>query len=158
MHRFASANEMIQALLAGQIDVTGMSSLSVVAKTQSENPGVLKLLTLEEFSPGASPDAIVVRPDTGITSLEELEGRTLGTWKGSTIAAYTRVILEAADLPPGSVNIVPMGKEEMVSLFQLGEIDAAFTFEPFVSLLQKSGGAVLERAPLSRRLLETFPL
>lgn len=150
---FPSANEMMQALLAGHIDVTGMSSLSVVASAAEQNPDVLALITVEIFAPNASPDAVLVQMDSGVQSFEDLRDKRIGTWRGSTIAAYTRTILESVGMTEQDVEIIPMGREEMLTLFASGQIDAAFTFEPFVSALVEQGASVLERGALSRRLL-----
>lgn len=154
LQEFKSADEMMLMLKTGNIHITGMSSLEVVARSEEANPGTLKLLTLEEFSPSDSPDAIVVRKDAGIKRFADLKGKTLGTWKGSTIRTYTKIILQSENIAVQNVTIVDLGKEELVQLLKLGKLDAAFTFEPSVTELTLSGqGEILERGPLSKRLL-----
>lgn len=154
LQKFPSANEMMSSLKAKDIQITGMSSLSVVAREEDLNPGNLKLLTLEKFTPDHSPDAIVIQSDSSIKSISNLKGKTLGTWKGSTIKTYSEVILLNSGLDPKDVQTIPMGKDEMVDFFKLKKIDAAFTFEPWVTkLLIEANGKVLLKSPLSRFLL-----
>jgi len=48
---FVSAPDMMQALLAGQINATGMSALDVIANVEQEKPGQLKMYLIEAFEP-----------------------------------------------------------------------------------------------------------
>ncbi|MES9947022.1 MAG: ABC transporter substrate-binding protein [Candidatus Thiodiazotropha sp.] len=154
LRKFQSASEMMRSLKLQEINFTGMSSMSVVAREQEATPGLLKVITLEKFSPNASPDAIVALHNAGINDLDGLKGKTLATWKGSTIKTYTKVIIESVGLNVHDLDIIDVGKVEMLELFKLGKVDAVFTFEPYVTqIVTHNNGIIVERAPLANRLL-----
>ncbi|HXM74268.1 MAG TPA: ABC transporter substrate-binding protein, partial [Chthoniobacterales bacterium] len=68
--RFTSANDMAQALASGQLDATGMSSLTVLGNLEANSPNQFRMYLFEALTTKHSPDAVVVKADNAIRQLE----------------------------------------------------------------------------------------
>ncbi len=160
--KFASAPEMMESLRGGAIDLTGMTSLEVIAREAARSAegdaGATgsKIIVLEGFSPTPSPDAILVGNSYPSRDLSGLRGARIGVWQGTTIKAYTKLILAKFNITENDISIIPLGKAEQLQLLSSGTIDSIFTFEPTVSVAARKGIAkVLETAPLAKHLFST---
>jgi len=155
---FVSAPDMMQALLAGQIDATGMSALDVIANVEQEKPGLLKMYLIEAFEPERdySPDYILAKTGSGIKRLEDLRGKKLGIRPGVTIEMYSRIILRKTGIEPEKeVRLIKLAENLQAQALEAGQIDALFTFDPLATIiLDRRIGELVEHAVLSRYLME----
>lgn len=84
-------------------------------------------------------DALVAKPE--IMKVMDLKGKTIGLPKGSNEEYGLSVVLERSGLKLKDVIIKDMPGEELGRAFINGEVDAIFTWEPFVSeVLTKGAG------------------
>lgn len=154
---FVSAPDMMQALLAGQIDATGMSALDVIANVEQEKPGQLKMYLIEAFEPqDYSPDYILAKKGSGIKRLEDLKGKKLGLRPGITIEMYSKIILRKNGIDPEKeVELVKLADNLQAQALESGQIDALFTFDPTATtILDREIGELVEHAVLAKYLME----
>ncbi len=133
-----------QALAAHELDVAYVGTPPVY---QWYARG-LKSVILAKVNYGQA--AVLTRSDSPIKSLAELKGHKLaGVKKGSGMDVLLRgyVLKENAKLEPDTdVEIVDMPPGNMNAALERGIVDAAFTWEPFVSqaLLRGSSRLLLD--------------
>jgi NitT/TauT family transport system substrate-binding protein len=142
---FNAGPSAMEALVAGSIDLTYVGASPVV------NAHVrTKGRTLRVLAPvAAGGNALVVRKGAGLRTPADFRGRRLATPQlGNTQDVDARVWLRsgglAVTIAGGDAQVLPSQNAELVSLFRRGEVDAAWTVEPWVTRLTgEFGGEVL---------------
>lgn len=128
-----------QAMAAGQLDVAYMGGAPVIQWAQRGFDARI----IAKVNSGHA--ALIVRTDAPIRSLANLRGkRVAGTSRGSGMDVFLRgfVLEEAAHLQPDhDLTVVNMPAGTMPQAMSFGGVDAAFTFEPFVSQAVLRGDA-----------------
>lgn len=85
---------------------------------------------------------IIVRRDSGITSLSDLEGKKIGVLTGTSSHYGILQSLQNAGVSPESVTIVNLPPAEGRAAFRSGQIDAWAIWPPFPEHEQLEGDAI----------------
>lgn len=148
---FNAGPSAIEALFAGQLDIAVIGpSPAINAYVKSDGEAVR--VVSGSASGGA---ALVVRGDLDIKSPEDFRNRKIASPQlGNTQDVSLRSWITASGLKlmdvGGDVQIIPLSNADQQTLFLKKEIDAAWTVEPWVSLLvEKADGKIfLDEADL----------
>ena len=152
MVEFQSPNQMIDAVISGQLDFTAPGGpLGIPAVADYKNPGKMKIYAISgEESLDAVGDSIIVPVNSKITSLSQLRGKKLGIPAGSiqwqTIA---REILAKSGLDMDKdLFIVELAPSIQVQAISSGQVDAVLALEPIPTVAVSKGVAkILVKAP-----------
>jgi NitT/TauT family transport system substrate-binding protein len=138
--QFASPVEAAQALLANKVDlaVTTLDTL-VMMKEKEEKDNPLQMVSTIDVSDGA--DGIVASKD--IKTLADLKGKQVAATLGAVNHFMLVHALQSVGLSESDVNLVNVAPEITGSTFISGKVDAAVTWEPFLSEAQSKGGNLL---------------
>lgn len=90
-------------------------------------------------------DGLVVNPEAGIETVEDLDGKNVAYLRGSSAHLGLVRLLEQHEMSPDQLNLVTMEVPNLVPAFINGDIDAAYSWEPWISKIQDEGGNVLAR-------------
>lgn len=136
---FTSGPPANEAMAAGDIDVQ-LTSEGPAVQSALNGVGSTVVGTL-----GTTRDAILARPETGITTVSDLRGRTVGVPFGTTPYLHMVQAIEAAGLDAASdVSLVNMPANELAGAFTAGHVDAVAYNEPLPTQLEESeGGATV---------------
>lgn len=93
----------------------------------------------------AYADGLVVRSDSGITSLKDLRGKKIAYLRGTSAHIGLVTAAAKAGLAPGDIHMVTMDITNMVPAFAAKDIDGAYAWEPWISKMEAAGGKVLMR-------------
>lgn len=141
---FNSGPTAIEALLADEIDATFIGpspAINGYIKSHGE-----KFVIIAGAAAGGA--ALVVRKDSRIETDKDFAGKTIATPQlGNTQDISARSWLRAKGYRPtakgGTVNLVALSNPDQLTLFKEGQIDGAWTVEPWVSRLElEAGGRV----------------
>ena len=105
--------------------------------------------TLRLLAPVASGgNALVVRPGLELRSPQDFRGHRLATPQlGNTQDVSARAWLKSGGLKVtlagGDAQVIPAANPELMMLFSRGQVDAAWTVEPWVSRLTSEFGGVV---------------
>ena len=150
LERFANSNLLLTALQTGQLQATAVCADEPIlgAAAANESPGFQ--IYLQEVLDAERPfDSILVGTGSGITSIAELEGKTLAAFPGSQLQIYSRMILEHYGVDPDQVDIVQLPPPNMIPSLAAGTVDAIFALEPIPTLVVENGvGSVLVNSPI----------
>jgi ABC-type nitrate/sulfonate/bicarbonate transport system substrate-binding protein len=133
----AGSPRVTQSLIAGDFDyaIAGVSSL-IRARIQGADPMILATSsnTLGSFN-------ILVAPDSGIHTIPDLRGRTVGvTQYGSDADVFLHLALERAGMAATDVNIVQHGgSPQGVAAVASGGMQAAVVGGPSVLVALRTG-------------------
>lgn len=132
--QFDSGKDVNTALASGSIDF-GLLGSCPAALAISQDLGV-KCIWIHEILGAA--ESLVARADSGVTSIEELEGKTVATPFASTSHFSLLHALESAGLSETDVNLLDMQPSEIYVAWENGQIDAAYVWDPTLSELGDS--------------------
>ncbi len=135
---FAGPGDSLPPLIAGALDlnVTTLYNLALIAGKQA---APLKVVYLIDASNGA--DAVVAQAD--ISDMAGLKGKRVATTVGEVNHFLLIIGLEAAGLTESDVEIVDMSPDAGGAAFVAGQVEAAVTWEPWVTRALSGGGKVI---------------
>lgn len=119
--------ERFPALMADRIQM--IASTVDTALLYMKTPTDFQYIAAIDDSDGG--DGIVAKKD--ITSVADLKGKKVGVSKGSVSEFYLSVLLDKAGLKESDLNVVNMTAADAGSAFVTGRVDAAVTWEPWLS-------------------------
>jgi ABC-type nitrate/sulfonate/bicarbonate transport system substrate-binding protein len=132
-----SGSDLNKALQSGRTLFSGTASTSVPLARSAGIPAKLVVPAMNDATGYrfAGPLAIVGRSDRGIRPKDprSLIGKRVAAHAGSTNEEYLRRYLKKAGIRRGQVKIVPVGTEDHVVSLKQGDVDAAASWEPYVS-------------------------
>lgn len=138
-HSFNAGPSAIESLFAKAIDLTYVGPSPVLNAFIRSRGGVAVVSGAVRGGAG-----LVVRPDSGLSQPRDFVGKRIATPQfGNTQDIACRYWLKQAGLHVGDVSIVPTANSTMLALFTTGQVDAAWTVEPWLSRLEMDGGAIL---------------
>lgn len=123
--QFNSGIPLSQALSGGSVDVAIMGA--VISNFPSRGVGQVFLTNNIE----AGTAMIYVDPDSGIESVEDLEGAEIATTQGTTAHVMLATALQQNGIDPNAANVVNMDMAAAVSTFVNGGVPAVATWWPF---------------------------
>jgi NitT/TauT family transport system substrate-binding protein len=115
----------VSLMLARQNDVEVQILANVVNGADTEDRGT---------------NALLVAPDSGITSVDDLAGRTFAVTTLQNVAEVNiRTPLREADVDDDDIEFVELPFPEMNAAVESGDVDVAWQAEPFVTLGEQAG-------------------
>ncbi len=120
------------ALAAGRIDVA-MASIDGAIRTVAQGQETRYLFALND-SHGA--DGIVVAD--GILAARDLKARSVAVSVSTASEFFLKVVLEDAEIGVGDIRVVNMAAGDAGTAFLAGRVDAAVTWEPYLSRVRAS--------------------
>jgi len=91
-------------------------------------------------------DGLVVRPESGIARLQDLRGKKIAFVRGTSAHLGLIKALQSAGLTPGDVTMIHTDVTAMAPAFANRDVEAAYSWEPWISRMQEVGGRVIVRS------------
>ncbi len=142
---FTAGPSEIEALFARSVDIGYIGPGPAVNGFLKSHGKALQIVA------GASSGGagLVVREGSGVTDVKTLAGKRVAVPQtGGTQDISLRHSLQLAGLKStdqgGSVTVLPVAPADTLTLFQKGELDAAWVTEPWISRLVKEGHGTLK--------------
>lgn len=128
--KFTSGPPEIDAMAAGQIDIAyiGPGAIFLAAEGKTD------IVAIDSLNVG---DMVLAGPKSGIHTLADLKGHTIGVPKGTSGEMILNLALKQAGLSTSDVKIVNMDVASEVSGFVAGHVDAVATWNPYTAEIQK---------------------
>ncbi|HHV42283.1 MAG TPA: ABC transporter substrate-binding protein [Clostridiaceae bacterium] len=147
---FDSGVDANKALSADSIDFASMGHTNgVVALSNNIN---VELIWIHEIL--GDVEALVARDDSGIETIEDLRGKRIATTFASTSHLSLLTILQNANLED-EVTLLDMQTADIVAAWRRGDIDAAYTWQPSLGEIMKTGTTLKTSAQMAEEGLVT---
>jgi NitT/TauT family transport system substrate-binding protein len=157
LREFPTGNEMVEALFAGRIDAAASASTIVVCSFESRRPGSFAVFAMNVSTRDSGIDGVLVPVDSPAGTLADLAGKRVATWPGSTFPIVTRMAFKPY-LDPSALIIEQMPPAAQLEALATGQVDAAYTMEPFCTMAVKRGvGRVLMRGLMAAHVVNPNP-
>lgn len=139
LKRFPGPGDSPPALIAGHLDLV-LTTLHNLVLVAGNEPGVkVQLVYLIDSSNGA--DGIVSK--TSINSVADLKGKKVAVTIGEANEFFLITALEKAGLKMTDVQPINVSADDAGAAFLSGNVDAAVTWEPWLTKATAGGGKVL---------------
>jgi taurine transport system substrate-binding protein len=152
---FDSGGSVNEAVVAGSIDI-GLAGSSPVSRGLSTGieyqvPWIHDVI--------GEAEALVVNPDSGADSVEDLAGLTIAAPLASTTHYSLLAALEGAGVDPADVDIIDAEPDDIYAAYTRGDIDGAYVWNPNLASIIEDGGEVLiTSADLAAEGVTTYDL
>jgi aliphatic sulfonates family ABC transporter substrate-binding protein len=140
--RFTAGPPQFAAFQSGSVDVGLFGTAGMVV-------GASQGLDYKNFYiqiASCYADGLVARPESGINSLKDLKGKKVAYVRGSSAHLGLTKALQSVGLTPNDVTMIHTDVPAMAPAFANKDVDAAYTWEPWVSRMQEAGGKVIVRS------------
>jgi sulfonate transport system substrate-binding protein len=134
---FPASAPAVEALNGGAVDMTGGSSTSYI----TSRAGGVKMVMFAYQPQSAGNEGIVVRADSPLHSLADLQDRTVAVNRGGTGEYLLVRALNKANLPADRVTRAFLAPADASSALNGGHVDAWATWDPFLSVVVGNGSA-----------------
>jgi len=134
---FTSGPPLLEALNAGAIHVGGVGNTPPLFAAAAK--GTFKVVQGVQY--GAAGDAIVVPPDSELTSVADLKGKKVAVAEGSSANFNLLAQLTRAGLSYDDVEVLNLQPADALAAFSAGHLDAWAIWEPFTSQAELDDGA-----------------
>jgi sulfonate transport system substrate-binding protein len=129
---FSAGPMMNEAIAGGQLDIIFTGDFpAILGKATGFD---IRLIGIS--SSGYKSQAGVVLANSSISSVKDLKGKKVATFKGTTAHHLLVLALKEANLKPSDIELVNLTLPDMNNALQRGEVDAAFLWEPMLSKLE----------------------
>ncbi len=132
---FSNPGETLPAMAAGKLDI-GLTTLQNLVLLNGTSDTSAVTIGLIDASNGA--DAIVAK--TSIKDFAGLKGKKVGATIGEVNHFLLLVGLEKAGLKESDIVLTNMSADDAGAAFVAGQLDAAVTWEPWVTKAKSAGG------------------
>jgi NitT/TauT family transport system substrate-binding protein len=129
-------SEQSAAFASGRIDVDNIAAHTALL-LKSQGIG-LKIVMIEDASTTA--DAILAAE--GVTSFDQLRGKKVAYEQGATSDLLLHAALQANDMTLDDIQAVPMPAADAGAALIAGRVDAAVTYEPYITASLKESGSI----------------
>jgi ABC-type amino acid transport substrate-binding protein len=136
---FPAGPAMLPALAAAQIDLAWMGEFPIVTGYANGMP--IEMILIDRIN--TTNVRLVATAASGINSLADLKGKKIAVSIGSTSHQHIARALKMAGLKQEDVTLVNLPPGNMPAAYAAGQIDAAFTWEPNISIIEGIGGKVI---------------
>lgn len=139
--RFTSAIAQITALQGGQIQL-GQGGPGAYLIGRLNGADVSWLSGFFDFNP---LEALILRPESDVQDVAGLKGKKIAARIGTDGHFMLSTALSRAGLSIADVEMINLEAPNQVAAMKAGEIDAAYTWDPFVGQMVGFGARVLMR-------------
>lgn len=123
----------LDAVIEGKADLATAADTPVMFAVM----GGRKIAILAVIQTSDMDTGIVARRDRGISKPSDLKGKTIGVTLGTTSDFFTEVFLIVHGIDRKQVTIIDLKPDEMAAALVTGKIDAASSWNPVLTQLQK---------------------
>lgn len=130
LNRFETSPDMGSALVGGRVDALASVATSSALGVETRDAGRFRIFLVDAETPQNALSSLLISSTSPIRSVEQLRGKTIGSFPGPTAQVFAPLALERLGLPRGSYQIQELPIASHLSALETGRIDAVVTYEP----------------------------
>jgi|GEM_PF-176227 len=140
LHHVAGTPRLTQSLIAGDFDYAAVGAPALIRARAGDADTVILASSGNYFT-----FKIMAHPQSGIHSIAELRGRSVGVSQiGSTSHTFLKILLAQANVPLDEVNVVQTGgNPEAAAAMLTGALDASAVSGIMVPTAERAGAILL---------------
>lgn len=135
----ATSNQLVDGIVAANLDVFIESSAVPVLAVQSQAPGRLKVFSVSSITKKSPFDAILVKEDSPIINISDLVGKKIGVFPGSTATVLLKKHLADSGMDVTGITFIPIPPQNQITSLLTGNVDALHAYEPTIAIGLEKG-------------------
>ncbi|MEH7113558.1 ABC transporter substrate-binding protein [Neobacillus niacini] len=143
---FEAAVDVNTAMAAGEIDAGLIGSSSVASGIAQNLP--YKVIWLHDVI--GDNEALAVKKDSGIKSIEDVVGKKIAVSFGSTTHYSLLSALKLKGIDENKVTILDMKPADMLAAWKQGQIDGGYVWYPTLGEMLSDGNIILTSRDLAK--------
>ena len=156
-YSISSSNQLVDGILAGNLDMFVEASAVPVFAATLRLAGAQKIFAVSSITSEKPFDTILVRSQSPIQGLADLEGTSVGVFPGSTATNLLRKFLEDRGIDVGGMSFVPIPPQSQLAALLEGSIAALHAYEPTTAIALSNGEARILHGSVYAEMLEPNP-
>lgn len=141
---FQGGNLCLEAMAAGQIDLTGTSEIPPIFASLAANGGNFKIVLINNDN--TQNQELVVLKDSDIKEVKDLKGKRVGYIKSTTAHYFLFKMLEEAGLSWSDIEPVEITTADGVTALIGGDLDAFASYGNSINAAKANGAVTLKSA------------
>jgi NitT/TauT family transport system substrate-binding protein len=157
---FESGTLIVDALVAGRIDVNAGSAVVAHWLAEQNLPGTFKVFVVYgPIQPKDNTFILAVAKNSPMKEMKDLKGKKVATFPGIASLILAKAVLRPYFDPEKEATLIEIPPGNIVQALASGQIDAYFTPEPFgmIAVAQGVGRYLAEHPVLSLNLKTGYP-
>lgn len=139
----ADTSQNAPSVLNGEAQF-GQTDSSGFLKAAAQGIPVQIASGLQSSTDGTPSDGLIVKPDSPITSMADLSGKTVALPAlGGTIQFICEYLAREAGIDPKTINFVALPTTGLNDAVSNGQVDAGYTFATFLDAAKASGMRII---------------
>ena len=106
------------------------------------NPNKIKIFSVSDITPKTPFDSIIIKDDSRINNLKDLEGKKIGVFPGSTSTALLKSFLEDKGVNTKKIEFIQIIPPNQLPALYGGSVDALHSYEPTTTIALESKNAI----------------
>lgn len=156
--QFQSSNQLYNAVAAGDIDIAPELSALPALINHIKDPSKVKIFTTTKISTERPFDQLVVKEDSEIFELKDLENTKIGVFPGSTASKFVQNYLTKNGVDVSTIELIKLPPQNQLQALEADSIDALYAYEPNLSFALIKNNARTVGTPIYSSYLEDNPL
>lgn len=137
--RLETSNQLVDGIIAGNLDAFVEASAVPVLAVHLQSPGKLKIFAASAITKEAPFDALLVPSASMVSSLRDLQGKTIGVFPGTTASHLLRKYLTDQGVAVAGITFVPIPPQNHLTALAAGSVDAIHAYEPTIAIALADG-------------------
>lgn len=156
--KFETSNQALEALVAGRVDATAVVALEAALALEANTPDQFRVVEMTAATAATKVHRIMVKKNSSIQSLADLKDKKVGTFPGSQMVVFLKLILSRHFDADRNVEIIQLKAPLQPQALESGQVDALFCLEPTCTMLEEKGLArFISVNPLYEFIQQPFP-
>ncbi|MDB5259142.1 MAG: hypothetical protein JWO73_350 [Candidatus Taylorbacteria bacterium] len=140
--KFEAPNQIIDALLSGQIDVAMAAATGITAVAEGKKPGSLKIFAVQGGDDAHIAEALIVQKDSQVKTIAELKGKKIGLLPGIQWRTIARNMFDMNGLDINrDVTLVELAVPLQAQALATKQVDALLAVEPVLTIAKSLGAS-----------------
>lgn len=136
-----SSNQLVDALVRGDINIVVESSAVPALIAETIDSGKIKIFSVSDITPETPFDSLIVKKDSSLSSLKDLEGKKIGVFPGSTATNLLKKFLLDNGVDISKIEFTQIVPPNQLPSLYAGSIDVLHAYEPTTAIALQSGNA-----------------
>lgn len=143
---YSAGTDINNSVVSGDVDVASFGSSPIALGIANK---IDYKAVFVPYVQGGNIEALVVKNDSGISTVVDLKGKTIAAPFGTTSHYALLNALSLAGLDPNDVTLLDMGGQDIVAAWTRGDIDAAYIWSPALDECLKDGTIIINDGELA---------
>lgn len=136
---FQTSNQIIEAILRGDIDLGTRVSFPSALLAEQAMPGKMTAFEFVVWSREAPIDSLIVLKESPLRSIADLQDKKIGIFPGTTATAWLKSALEKKHINTKRIEFLQMPQANHLPALYSKSIDALYTYDPTATIALQSG-------------------